>query len=157
MIFYQGNSHFIRVKEVFTWLRYSHVNLFQVNILFLYPLKTPRSSQRKWSIKKVFLKALQDLQKNTYIRVSFLINLRALKETLAQMFFCEICKFLRTSFFYRTPLGDCSWTSGNERFSYIFSGCRKKVQRIGLKQVNTISVSGLQMFQKRSPSFLYKF
>ena len=29
------------------------------------------------------------------------------KETLAQMFSCELCEISNNTFFYRTPLGDC--------------------------------------------------
>ena len=48
---------------------------------------------RKCSIKKVFLKISQILQENT--RAGNFIK----KETLAQVFSCEIAKFLRKPFF----------------------------------------------------------
>ena len=46
---------------------------------------------KRCSIKKVFLKILQNLQENNRTRVTFLIKLQAKKETLAQVFSCEVC------------------------------------------------------------------
>ena len=59
---------------------------------------------QRCSIKKVLLEILQNSQKNTCARAPFLIKLQALpwnfikKETLAQMFLCEFCEFLRRPF-----------------------------------------------------------
>ena len=64
---------------------------------------------RKCSVKKVFWKIPQNSQENTCARVSFLIKLQASactfvkKETLAQVFSCEYCKILKSTFFHRTP------------------------------------------------------
>ena len=65
------------------------------------------------SIKWMFLKNSQNSQppKNTCTRVSFSITLQAeaetcgfvIKETLAQVFSCELCKFLNYTFSYRIP------------------------------------------------------
>ena len=58
----------------------------------------------------MFLDILQNSQKNTCARVSFLIKLQALacnfnkKETLAQVFSCEFSKISKNFFSYRTPL-----------------------------------------------------
>ena len=49
--------------------------------------KILRSSNRKCFVKMVFLEISQKKKKNT----------------MAQVFFCEFAKFLRTLFFYRTP------------------------------------------------------
>ena len=65
------------------------------------------------SVKKVFLEILQDSQKNTCARVSFLTKLQALackacnlikKETLAQVFSGEFCEVSKNAFFHRTSL-----------------------------------------------------
>ena len=62
------------------------------------------------SVKKVFLKISQNSQKNTCARVSFLISCspRACnfvkKETLAQVFSCEICEISKNTLLYKTPL-----------------------------------------------------
>ena len=58
----------------------------------------------------MFLEILQNSQKNTCARVSFLIKLQALacnfnkKETLAQVFSSEFSKISKNFFSYRTPL-----------------------------------------------------
>ena len=68
--------------------------------LFVY-----RSSHRICSLKNLVLKLLQISQKNTCVRVSFLIKLQALvcnfikKETMPQVFFCEFCKIFKNTFF----------------------------------------------------------
>ena len=56
--------------------------------------------------EKVFLKISQNSQKNTSLRVSFLIKLQASgfhnfikKETLAQVFTCGFCEISKNSFF----------------------------------------------------------
>ena len=50
------------------------------------------------SVKKVFLEISQNSWEKTCIRVSFL------KETLAQVFFCEFYEISKNTFFHRTPL-----------------------------------------------------
>ena len=54
---------------------------------------------KRCSIKKVFLKILQNLQENNRTRVTFLIKLQAKKETLAQVFSCEFCNIFKNTFF----------------------------------------------------------
>ena len=62
----------------------------------------PKAVVQRYSVKKVFLHISQNSQENTYARFTFLIKLQAeacnfaKKETLAQVFFCEI---LRTHYF----------------------------------------------------------
>ena len=68
-----------------------------------------KSSHRRCSKKKVFLKISQNSLENTCARVSFLIKLQALlkKETLAQVFSCEFCETFKSTFFHKTPPDDC--------------------------------------------------
>ena len=64
------------------------------------------------SVKKVVSKISQNSQKRTSAKVSFLIILQAAacnfikKETLAQVFSCEYCKIIMSTFFWNTS-GDC--------------------------------------------------
>ena len=63
-----------------------------------------RNSHGRCSVKKEFLKISQNSQENTWARVLFLINLQAspatsLKETLAQVFSCELCKIFKNTYF----------------------------------------------------------
>ena len=54
------------------------------------------------SVKKVFLDISQNSQENTCVRLSFLIKLQAnfiKKETLAQVFSCELCEISENIFF----------------------------------------------------------
>ena len=56
---------------------------------------------QKCSVKKAFLKILQNSQENTCDRVSFLglaCNFIK-KETLAQVFSCEFCEIVNNTFF----------------------------------------------------------
>ena len=53
---------------------------------------------QRCSAKKVFLEVSQNIQEITCARVSFL------KETLAQVFFCECCEISINTFLHRTPL-----------------------------------------------------
>ena len=63
---------------------------------------------QRCSVKKRFLEISQNSQENTCTRVSFLMKLQAWacnvikKRTLAQVFFCEICEFSKSTFCYRT-------------------------------------------------------
>ena len=74
-----------------------------------------RSSHRKCSIKKVFLKISQNSQKKTYARVSSLIKLQAWGLQLYQKGGSGTGAFLRISrnsqeyLFYRIPPEDCFW------------------------------------------------
>ena len=64
-----------------------------------------KSSHRRCSIKKVFLKISENSQENTCVRASFLINLQAetcnfiKKETLTQVFSCEFSEIFKNNFF----------------------------------------------------------
>ena len=61
----------------------------------------------RYSIKKVFLKILQNSQEDTCARVSFLIKLQdsacifIKKETLAQLFSSKFCEISKNTFSYR--------------------------------------------------------
>ena len=70
------------------------------------------------SVKKVFLKISQNSQENTCVRVSFLIKVLIKKETLAQVFSCEIFK---NTYFYRTSLVNASVYKRPARVNYIVS------------------------------------
>ena len=65
---------------------------------------------QRCSVKKVFLKFLQNSQENTCARICFLLKLQANawnfieKETLSRVFSCEFCEIFKNNFFYRTPL-----------------------------------------------------
>ena len=78
----------------------------------------------------MFLKILQNSQENTCARVSFLIKLQAQaskfikKETLTQVFSCELCKNPKNTFFYRTPPVATSVC------------CRRKVAAVKIEKLN---------------------
>ena len=63
----------------------------------------------KCFVEKEFLEISQNSQENTCTRVSFLINLQAKacnfvkKETLAQVFSCQVCEIFKNTSFYRIP------------------------------------------------------
>ena len=67
--------------------------------------RTSRSSHWRYSIKKVLLKTLKNLQENTCARVSFLIKCRPKgysfikKETLEQDFSCEFGEISKNNLF----------------------------------------------------------
>ena len=63
-------------------------------------LANDRSSHQRGSVKKVFLKILQNSQENTCAKVSFLIKMQA----QAQVFSCELWKISNNTFAYRTQL-----------------------------------------------------
>ena len=71
-----------------------------------------RRSLRRCSVKKkLFIRILQNSQKNTNALVSFLIKPRALhwkRDSGASCFHVSFEKFFR-SLFHRTPSGDCSY------------------------------------------------
>ena len=62
------------------------------------------------SVKKLFSEISQKSQENTCARVSFLTKLQAsiIKQTLAQVFFCEFCKSSRNTSSHRTRPADAS-------------------------------------------------
>ena len=53
---------------------------------------------RRCSVNKVFWKISQNSQENTCAKVCNFIK----KETLTQVFSCEICEIFKNTFFYRT-------------------------------------------------------
>ena len=63
------------------------------------------SSHRRCSVRKVFLEISQNSHEKNLCQ-SLFFNKVAGKETLAQVFFCEIWETKKT-FSYRTPLGNC--------------------------------------------------
>ena len=74
---------------------------FYQNSYVFWSISNPESVTRRWSVKKVFLKILQNLQEYTYARVSLIIKLQAnfiKKETPAKMFFCELCEIFNIFF-----------------------------------------------------------
>ena len=78
-------------------------------ILISLKLVTAEAVARRCSVKKVFLQISQNLQENTFARVSFLIKLQTSacnfikKETLVQVFYCEFYKISQNNFSHRTP------------------------------------------------------
>ena len=74
---------------------------------------------RRCSIKKVFLEISQNSQENSCARNYFLIKLQAKawnfikKESLTQMFSCEISEIFKNTFFYRTPATVASFMTSN--------------------------------------------
>ena len=70
----------------------------------------PEAVVWRCSVEKVFLQISKNSQENTCAWVSFLIILQALglqlylKETLAQVFFCEFSEISKSTCFNRTPL-----------------------------------------------------
>ena len=98
----------------FTLRIFCTVFLYRVVRTFLFlSLKTKkniyRSSHWRCSIRKVFLKISQNLQKNTFVRVSYLIKFQAsacnfiLKKRLwHRCFTVNFAKFLRTPFLQNT-------------------------------------------------------
>ena len=74
---------------------------------------------RRCSIKKVFLETSQNSQENSCARNYFLIKLQAKawnfikKESLTQMFSCEISEIFKNTFFYRTPATVASFMTSN--------------------------------------------
>ena len=89
-------QHYILRNDLLITLNmYLHVSMWTILL--------SEAVTHRYTVKKVFLKFLQNSQDNTCVRVSFLIKLQAFvkKETLAQVFsfeFCKISKFLRTHF-----------------------------------------------------------
>ena len=91
-----------------------------------------RSSRRRCSVKKVFVKISQNLQENTCVWVSFLIKsfLKKTmtqeacnfikKETLTQVFSCEFCEISKKTFFHRTSPVAVSVTFVNLWNTFLF-------------------------------------
>ena len=84
---------------------FSIVGFEQLNVSLLF-FTLDRSNHHRRSVKKMFLKVLQNSQENTCARV-FLIS------SVAQVFSCEFCQIFKNTFFDRkTPLA----ASGSSRF-----------------------------------------
>ena len=68
-----------------------------------YLSRKSRAVVRMCPVEKVFLEIPQNSLENTFIRVYFLIKLQAYnfikKETLAQVFSCELCENPKNTFF----------------------------------------------------------
>ena len=66
-------------------------------------LESPEAVVRMCPEEKVFLEISQNSLENTFVRVYFLIKLQAYnfikKETLAQVFSCELCENPKNTFF----------------------------------------------------------
>ena len=79
----------------------------QKNFIMDVPFYTSEVVVRKYSVKKLLLKISQNSQENTCVRVSFLIKFQASacnlikKETLTQVFSCEICESFKNAFFIK--------------------------------------------------------
>ena len=95
----------------FLWLVGQLCSLFfrsSVTVIIFF-ISGLRSSHRRCSVKKAFLEISQNSQENTCARASFLIKLQVAPATLLKKKLWDRCfpvnyaKFLRTSFFYRTP------------------------------------------------------
>ena len=73
-------------------------------------------------VKKVLLKISQNSQRTTCVRVSFLIKLQIWfyykKRLWNRCFPVNFVKFLKTTFFYRTPLDDCFRIDKIEKLKY---------------------------------------
>ena len=73
-------------------------------------LKNFRSSRPDVSVKKVLLEISQNSQESTCARVSFLNKWQdsglnfVKKQTLAQLFSCELCEISKNTILHRTPL-----------------------------------------------------
>ena len=67
--------------------------------LYVLQLVTDRRNYQRWSIKRMFLKTLQNSQETTCVGTSYLIKLQAAlkKETPAQVFSCEFCEILKNA------------------------------------------------------------
>ena len=81
--------------------------------MFAYNQCASEALVQRYSVKVVFLEISKNSQENTCVSVSFLIKLQAWdlgpatllkKETLAQVFSCEICEISKNTFFHRTHL-----------------------------------------------------
>ena len=97
-IFSANNVYFVK-----------NIYFFKKKFFYQLSFATNEKPYPKCSIKKMFLEILQNPQENNYARVSFLIKLQASTcnfikmETLAQVFFCELCEISKSTFSDRTP------------------------------------------------------
>ena len=105
----------ISVKIIRKNISWSHYMKLDFTIFFFFFRKAYKASEvvaQMCSVKKVVSKISQNSQKRTSGRASFLIILQGAacnfikKETLAQVFSCEYCKIIMSTFFWNTS-GDC--------------------------------------------------
>ena len=90
-------------KRTFVMLVHSPQTAFHRKMIYNFVwIYLGRSSRPEVFCKKSVLRILQNSQENTCVRVSFLIKIFIQKETLVQMFFCEICEIFKNTFSYRT-------------------------------------------------------
>ena len=97
-------------KNVSRMLRWSEMNCLCESRGF----KTARSSHRRCSVKKLFLKILQNWQEIACEEVSFLITFLTFFNSvyfkISDRFLSVLRNFWEPSF-YRIPWGDCFWIS----------------------------------------------
>ena len=82
-----------------SWMYYSYLPIIGYTSYFL---RLVEAVVRTCSAEKVFLEISQNPQGNTFVRVSFLIERSGTllkKETLAQVFSCELCEICKNTFF----------------------------------------------------------
>ena len=96
-------------------------------------------SLQRCSVKRVFLTTLQNLQENTYVRISFLIKMPKAcnfikKVTLAPMFSANLAKFLRTP-------------SPTEHLRQLL---------LFLIPLNAFRPSGFQLYQRETPALVFQ-
>ena len=100
-----SNAHLVRHIGCLQYFRNSKdlYVIYNVHKFFCLHING-ESVSRRCSVKKVLLEISQNSQENISARVTFLINLQAKacnfikKETLAQVFSCEFCKFSKNTF-----------------------------------------------------------
>ena len=91
---------YIRSTNSCMWL-FSNTRIpppHHLNQIWILPCKLTEAATRGVLCKEVFLKTLQNSQENTCARFSFLIK-AGKKETLVQVFSCEICEISKNTFF----------------------------------------------------------
>ena len=81
-------------------LKISFIIYTEMGFRLHYYLNVTEAAARRCSVKKMFLKVLQNWQENTCVRVSA-CNFSK-KETLAQVFSCEFYEISKSTFSYKT-------------------------------------------------------
>ena len=112
-------TFFLLMLQPRAWIRFSKStpppllscelgkNCLEQLVYWAYVNGTTEAVAHRCSEKKLFLRISQNFQASTCARVSFLIKLQALglnlnfikKESLALVFFCELCKIFKNTFF----------------------------------------------------------
>ena len=100
------------------------ISIYQLHVLVIsavaFDNSSSGSSHQKCSIKKMFLKILQNSQQQICARVSFLIKLQVSasnlikKEALVQVFSCEFCEIFKNTFFT-----EYLWSIASEGFHFM--------------------------------------